>query len=164
MVYWTAARDETTERMVDPYHLALIGDSWYLIGYCHWRREVLTFATARVRSARLTEEAFKHPAISGSRTIWQAVFACFVARRRHWVVLRFGREVAGRVKEKIWHTSQKTETAGDGGLIVRFQVSDLREVLGWALSWGADCEVLEPGEFREMMKREVAELGIKYRE
>ena len=52
----------------------------------------------------------------------------------------------------------------DGGVQVRFEVTDLREVLGWALSLGADCEVLEPGGFREMMKREVAELRMKYRE
>ena len=37
MVYWTASRNETTRRVVDPYDLALVDGDWYLVGYCHER-------------------------------------------------------------------------------------------------------------------------------
>jgi predicted DNA-binding transcriptional regulator YafY len=59
---------------------------------------------------------------------------------------------ASRVAEKHWHPSQTLEPQPDGSLIVRFQVTDLREIKGWVLSWGKDCEALEPEEFRTAMR------------
>jgi hypothetical protein len=44
MVYWTASRNATTSRDLDPYHLALVGDDWCVIGHCHRRGEVLVFS------------------------------------------------------------------------------------------------------------------------
>jgi proteasome accessory factor B len=164
LVYWTASRDDITERTVDPYHLALVGDTWYLIGYCHLRRAILMFATARVRSARQTGASFIRPADFQIDSYLLGSFRALRGSGRHSVLLHFNRRVAGRVKERIWHQSQKLELASGGGLLVRFEVSDLREVLAWALSWGADCEVLEPPEFRELMKREVSKMGMPYRE
>jgi predicted DNA-binding transcriptional regulator YafY len=62
MVYWTAGRNETTQRAVDPYDLVLIEDGWYAVGYCHLRAAVRMFAVQRVRSVRDTGEAFDRPA------------------------------------------------------------------------------------------------------
>lgn len=38
--YWTASRDEETDREVDPYHLASVDGQWYLVGFCHLRGAV----------------------------------------------------------------------------------------------------------------------------
>jgi predicted DNA-binding transcriptional regulator YafY len=32
LLYWTASRDETNRRVVDPYHLAAVDGDWFLIG------------------------------------------------------------------------------------------------------------------------------------
>jgi predicted DNA-binding transcriptional regulator YafY len=162
MTYWTASRDDMTERTIDPYHVALIGESWYVIGYCHLREQVLTFATARVRSARLTGDIFSRPDDFRIEAYLDGGFRACRGHGHYRVVLRFSREVAGRVEEKVWHKSQRMEPASDGGLIVRLELSDLREVLSWALSWGADCEVLEPREFREMVADELERVRRQY--
>jgi hypothetical protein len=36
------------------------------------------------------------------------------------------------------------EPARDGGIFLRFQVGDLREVKRWVMFWGADCRIVEP--------------------
>jgi len=76
----------------------------------------------------------------------------------HHVALRFAPESAGRVAEKQWHASQTLEPQPDGSLIVRFQVTDLREIKRWVLSWGAECEVLEPRELCELIVRDLCQI------
>ncbi len=48
--YYAIGRDEELERTVDPYGLQLVGDEWYLIGFCHLRQAVRTFRLSRIRS------------------------------------------------------------------------------------------------------------------
>jgi predicted DNA-binding transcriptional regulator YafY len=160
--YWTASRDQLTHRAVDPYHLTLIDGSWFLIGYCHLRREVRMFSTVRVRSVRDTGETFTRPPDFRLEAYLQGSFRTVRGEGHHHVVLRFHPSAAGRVAERVWHSSQKTEPDSAGGLIVHFEVSDLREIKRWILSWGSDCEVLEPEEFRSMMASELREMLQRY--
>ena len=48
--YYSIGRNEEHQRHVDPYGLQLVGDEWYLIGYCHLRRGIRTFRLSRIRS------------------------------------------------------------------------------------------------------------------
>jgi proteasome accessory factor B len=152
MVYWTAGRNETRSRLFDPYHLTLIDDGWFVIGHCYYRREILVFAVQRVRSIREEGETFDLPADFRVEDYMGDSFRALRGEGRYRVVLRFTPEFAGRIAEKVWHRSQTSETANDGGLIVRFEVSDLREVKRWVMFWGTDCEVLEPNVLIEQIK------------
>ncbi len=60
--YYTAYRDETTVRDVDPYHLRYHHGAWYLIGYCHTRDCVRVFAIDRIISCNDTGNTFDIPA------------------------------------------------------------------------------------------------------
>ena len=154
MAYWTAGRNATSSRMFDPYHLALIDDGWYAIGHCHCRQEVLVFAVQRVRSVRETGETFDRPADFRVEDYMGGSFRAVRGEGHHRVVLRFTPEFAGRMAEKTWHPSQTSEGTADGGLLLRFEVSDLREVKRLVMFWGTDCEVLEPNELRDMIFRQ----------
>jgi predicted DNA-binding transcriptional regulator YafY len=39
--YWSVSQNRKTQRTVDPYHLTLIDADWYLIAYCHFRKELI---------------------------------------------------------------------------------------------------------------------------
>lgn len=155
IVYWSAFRDETARRRIDPYHLAAIDGDWYLLAYCHLREEVRMFAPARVRQLRETGGRFDRP------TEFRAADYLDVGFRKvrgsgpaQTVSLRFSPLVARYVREKTWHSSQKLEVHPDGGLILTLRVNHLVEVKRWALSFGAECEVLEPEELREEITHE----------
>ena len=62
LLYWTASRDQTCTRVVDPYHLATINGTWYLVAYCHLREEVLLFVPARIRRLHETGVKVQRPA------------------------------------------------------------------------------------------------------
>ncbi|NLY02408.1 MAG: WYL domain-containing protein [Rhodopirellula sp.] len=42
------------------------------------------------------------------------------------------------------------------------ELSDLREIKRWVLWWGAEVEVVEPEELREMVREEVERVGRMY--
>jgi predicted DNA-binding transcriptional regulator YafY len=61
MRYFTASRNVTTRREVDPYHLHYAAGALYLVAYCHRRRDVLLFAVDRIRSLTNTDHPYQMP-------------------------------------------------------------------------------------------------------
>lgn len=158
MVYWTASRNETTSRFFDPYELSLVEDGWYVFGYCHRAATVRMFAVQRVRSLCETGESFDRPAGFRAADFMKGSFRALRGDGDHDVVLRFGPQAAGWIREKTWHASQVLEEQSDGSVIVRFHVNELRTVRRWVMYWGSDCEAIEPQELREMIMNEVRQM------
>jgi predicted DNA-binding transcriptional regulator YafY len=162
--YFTASRDQETAREVDPYHLASVDGQWYLVGHCHLRGEVRMFAPGRIRALEPTGATFEPPA--GFRIDDYLSMSFAVLRggegEVHRVRLRFTGEAVKYVQERPWHASQTLEPVGDGGLLLSMELGHLREVERFALSWGADCEVLEPAELRERVARHLAKASAPY--
>jgi proteasome accessory factor B len=163
LVYWTASRDRTCRRVVDPYHLASIDGHWYLVGYCHLREDVRMFVPGRIRQMRETGERFERPAdfriadyLDGS---FRAVRGSGPPRR---VRLRFAPAAARYVRERSWHPTQRLKERGDGGVELTLRLTHFLEVKRWALSYGADCEVLEPAALREEVREAVRRMGEVY--
>ena len=61
MPYFSASRDSTTRREVDPYHLWFAAGGLYLIAYCHLRKDVRLFAVERIRTIALTDHPYQMP-------------------------------------------------------------------------------------------------------
>jgi predicted DNA-binding transcriptional regulator YafY len=162
--YWSASRDEETRREVDPYHLAWVDGQYFLIGFCHLRNEVRMFAAPRVRSLEPTGATFAPP--EGFRVDDYLAGSLAVMRGKegeaYHVLLRFTGGAVRYVAERAWHPSQTAEPAPGGALLVGLTLSHLREVERWALSWGADCVVLEPPELRDRVARAVAKAHALY--
>lgn len=62
MIYFSYSSGDRRKRRVNPYALVFRGNTWYMIGYCHVRREIRTFRVARMEGVRATEENFEYPA------------------------------------------------------------------------------------------------------
>ena len=56
--YHTQSRDETTDRVVDPYRLHNNRGDWYLIAYCHLRGAVRDFLLHRIEDAVPRQQHF----------------------------------------------------------------------------------------------------------
>jgi predicted DNA-binding transcriptional regulator YafY len=60
-VRYLSQQREQTERGIDPYGLAYLGGSWYVVAYCHLRRERRSFRLDRIQSAALLPASFARP-------------------------------------------------------------------------------------------------------
>ena len=56
--YSSPARNEMTERRVDPYHLFNYMGTWHLIGYCHMRKDIRTFKINRIKNPEILKDTF----------------------------------------------------------------------------------------------------------
>ena len=165
MVYWTAGRNDTQRRTVDPYHLFLApDDDWCLVGHCHLRNAIRLFKVQRVRAAAETGACFLRPAGFSARAYMAQSFGTIRGDGDFQVVLRFTPAYAGLIAEKQWHVSQVVEPQPDGTLILRLHVNDLREIGRWVMYWGPECEVLEPPELIAMVIADLQAVGRIYRQ
>jgi len=165
MVYWTAGRNETQRRTIDPYDLVLApDDDWCLIGHCHLRNAIRLFKVQRVRSVEETGECFRRPPGFRAREYMAETFGTIRGDGDYHVVLRFTPAYAGRIAEKQWHPSQVLEPQSDGSLIVRLHVNDLRLIERWVMYWGPECQALEPAELIAMVVADLQAVGRIYQE
>lgn len=163
IVYYTMSRKKETKRKVDPYRVWFFNGTFYLIGLCHMRNEVRIFALDRIKLLHQTRESFDIPEGFSLEEFTRPSFGVFqgpLTRVRIW----FSPEVAGYVKEKVWHESQSIQEQKDGSIIFEAEVAGTDEIGYWVLGWGSHAEVLEPESLREEIRAEVESLTGRYYE
>jgi predicted DNA-binding transcriptional regulator YafY len=163
--YRSYTKDETTERTFAPYFIepSGIGYACYVIGYDELREAIRTLKVERVYEARLTEERFTIPeSFNPQRLLASAWGVIWRDEGEIEVMLRFAPSVVRRVRESIWHHSQRIEDLPDGSCLFIVKVGSTQEVKPWIRGWGAAVEVLAPPKFREEIITEVREMAQVY--
>jgi predicted DNA-binding transcriptional regulator YafY len=153
MRYYSASRDATSRREVDPYRLWYAAGALYLVGYCHLRKSVRMFAVERIRSLAITNHPYQMPL---GFDLEAYVRDALVVMRGEpvEVELLFDRATAAWVRDRQWHPSQRLEQGKRGELRMFLRVADTRELLGWILSFGACVRILRPESLREKVRAE----------
>jgi predicted DNA-binding transcriptional regulator YafY len=163
---YEAAGGEKRRARVRPYFLEpdAAGRSVYLIGHDETVDAMRTYKVERIRSATVTADRYEIPAdfdpdrwLAHSWGIWSSDGTQVVEVR-----LRFDASVAHRVRESIWHRSQRLVELDDGRVELIVQVAGIVEIRPWIMSWGDAVEVLEPPELREVVATAVRRLAERY--
>jgi len=153
---------------VHPYFLEpdAAGRSVYLIGFDETVKAMRTYKVERIRSSTLTTDRYQIPDdfdpdrwLAHSWGIWSSDTTATAN-----VVLRFEASVAHRVREAVWHRSQKVRELPDGRLELSVTVAGIVEIRPWILSWGDGVEVLSPPELREAVAMAVRGAATRYQE
>jgi predicted DNA-binding transcriptional regulator YafY len=158
MRYYSASRNTTTRREVDPYRLWYAAGALYLIAYCHWRRDVRLFAVDRIRSLTITDHPYQMPLGFDVEAYVQD--ALVVMRgERVTVELLFSKSAAPWVKDRVWHPSQNLTPLRGGSLKMTLAVADTPELVGWILSFGTAVRVVRPEALRERVREEARKIA-----
>jgi len=157
MRYFSASRNNTGRREVDPYHLWFAGGGLYLIAYCHLRKDVRLFAVERIRSIALTDHPYQMPLGFNVQEYVQDALNVMRGRRIE-VELLFSKKAAAWVKDKSWHPSQETSLLKDGRLRMILKVADNDELVGWILSFGGQVRAVGPEALRHKVKEEAKKI------
>ena len=157
MRYYSASRDKTNRRDVDPYHLWYMAGALYLIAYCHLRRDVRMFTIDRIRLMTVTNQPCQ---MLLNFDLGAYLRDALVVMRGNplAVVLRFNRPTAAWVKDRQWHPSQHVAMHKDGSLTMTLQVANTRELVGWILNFGSGVRVLRPETLREKVREEARKI------
>jgi predicted DNA-binding transcriptional regulator YafY len=161
IVYYTMSRKKETRRRVDPYRILFFNGTFYLIGHCHMRDEVRIFALDRIRMLHQTGLSFQVPEDFSFEEFMKPSFGVFQGEPMR-VRIRFDPEVAGYVREKIWHESQEIHPQEDGSVIFEAEVAGADEIRFWIMNWGSRAVVLEPESLRDEIRLEAETLLKRY--
>lgn len=162
--YASASSGKITKRELEPFHLRYFEGAWYVVGYCYLRQEIRTFAIDRICEIKETGKRFS----SGTKenfnpdTYFGSSWRLERGDRLEKIVLRFTPEQARYIRERTWHTSQKTYDEEDGSLILEFYLSGTAEIKRWLMQFGAQVEVLEPFELRDSVVKEAEKMLEMY--
>ena len=157
---------ERRRARVRPYFLEpdAAGRSVYLIGFDETIGAMRTYKVERIRSSTLTADRYEIPEefdpdrwLAHSWGIWSSD-TTEVAQVR----LRFDASVAARVRESVWHRSQRLTELPDGRVELQLSVAGIVEIRPWILTWGDAVEVLEPPELREVVASTVRRAAARY--
>jgi len=116
MRYFSAGRNATNRREVDPYRLRYVDGGLYLIAYCHWRKDVRMFAVERIKSLTRTDNPYQMPL---RFDIDAYVEDALVAMRgeRITVELKFDKATAAWEKDRIWHPISRRDRSRTGSCL-----------------------------------------------
>ncbi len=147
IVYRAASTSKVTQRKVDPYHVHMSKGGFYLIGYCHVRREIRTFAMERVQDCRLLDESFEMRHDFDLQDYLRNAFQLMTGQPRK-ITVRISSSAAHIVRERMWHPSQEIQELLDGGVEITLRVPINYEIVSWILGFGPAAEVLQPSDLR----------------
>lgn len=146
MTYWTASRDEVSERLVSPQHLFNEHGDWFLVAFDHDREALRTFRVDRIQDLAATGEQAVVVDVGASPTSrgWAADEALprvtlRIAPRARWIVERY--------------PVDEVTPAGDGGdaaVTATLPVMSERWLERLLLRAGGDVTVVSPVEWRDL--------------
>lgn len=159
ILYSALSTGNETRRLVDPYQVWAMNGSFYLIGRCHLRGSVRTFAMDRIKELNVLEETFHLPKEFSLDDYLQTAFRVMTGKPET-VRVWFRASAAQVVKERIWHPTQEIREQGDGSIIITMEVPINYEVIAWILGFGSAAEVVEPSSLRKQVTSELR-AGLK---
>jgi predicted DNA-binding transcriptional regulator YafY len=144
LAYWVPARDELTQRDVDPVRLQL-GDPTYLQGWCHLTDSMRTFRLDRVLEATVLDVPADPPSQAQPTELPRPGVPWRAGPDDHVVVLDLAADARWVVD---YHPVESASEQPGGALRVVLRTPDL----GWArrlvLRLGGRASVVEPVELR----------------
>jgi proteasome accessory factor B len=162
--YRKPGENRSAHRRVQPYHLAYRENLWYLVGFDVERGALRTFAVPRISNVRVGKTGFSRPEGFSPEKFFANALGILGGEGNYTVVIRFGAEVADRVREREWHESQQIRDLPSGGLELSMRLGALAEVEQWVLGWGPMAEVIKPAALRERLRKAAKVLSQMYDE
>ena len=144
LTYFVPARDETTERDVDPMRVLLVDGRWYLEGWCRRAEDVRLFRLDRVEALTVLDVAAEVPAAAAERDLVEGLFVASpadvlvtleLAPPAHWVI--------------DYYPVEEVVELPDDRLLVRLRVADDGWLRQLALRLGGALRVVDPPDLAE---------------
>lgn len=161
IIYRAASTAKVTQRKVDPYHVHMAKGGFYLIGYCHHRREIRTFAVERIRECTVLDERFEMRSDFDLDDYLKNAFQLMTGQPRK-IAIRIAPAAAHIVRERMWHPTQQIQELLDGGVEISFEVPINYEIISWILGFGPAAEVLEPSDLRNRIASDLETAARQY--
>ena len=144
-------------RRINPLHAVCQKGNWYVMGFCHDKKDIRVFNFSRMQNVTESKEKFDIPDdFNPDKYFDKEIGIWLSATKKYTVELLISAEIGTFALERSWNKNQKVEQREDGSVWVSFETTQLPEVKRWVLGQGKTVKVLGPDELIEQVKEEVA--------
>jgi predicted DNA-binding transcriptional regulator YafY len=145
ILYRKPRENEGDWRRIEPYGLVCKAGTWYLVAYCHTRRDFRTFRVDRILEVEVREDAVRSRPSFNLHDYWEASKERF---RSEMPSLTVTMQVTPAVLRWL-PGATVVRQEDDGRSIVQVSFPVREAAVAYALSRGPDLVVLNPPEVRE---------------
>ena len=145
-----------TVRTVEPYQIVLKGSHWYFQGYCRKREDFRLFRLSRISNLQMTRATFS------PRDYQKPVldFGDILKTMQTTIKLRVQKSAMDRLLD--FCTCEHAVPDGEEHYIVNFPFIENEYYYDILISFGDQCECLEPLYVRAEMKRRIQNMAVLY--
>ncbi|WP_276854438.1 helix-turn-helix transcriptional regulator [Enterocloster lavalensis] len=145
-----------TVRTVEPYQIVLKGSHWYFQGYCRKREDFRLFRLSRISNLQMSRETFS------PRDYQKPVldFGDILKTMQTTIKLRVQKSAMDRLLD--FCTCERAVPDGEEHYIVNFPFIENEYYYDILISFGNQCECLEPPHVRAEMKRRIQNMAALY--
>ncbi len=154
VAYYSFNSRRTKAYDLDPYRLVYYRGGLYLYARAQEYGEVRTFAVERVQKVEVLDQGFEVPADFSPTEYARSAFGIF-GGKAETVELVFDASIAGYVRERNWHESQKLDDAADGGVRLTLEVAPSFDLKSWVKGFLPHVRVERPASLRAEIAREI---------
>jgi predicted DNA-binding transcriptional regulator YafY len=152
-----------SERTVDPYGFIISGGRIYLVAYDHTRQDKRVFAIDSVQLPEALGQTFSKPQdFNVEEFAATSISGVLHSDQTSEVRVRFGPRVAKAAMAARVVSERAIERAADGSVDITYQVSDVDELLRWALGWGEQAQIVGPAPVRQRMRELLDAIRRRY--
>ncbi|MFQ6082261.1 MAG: helix-turn-helix transcriptional regulator [Candidatus Aminicenantia bacterium] len=151
LTYHSFTKDESTERVVEPFQLIHYDGRWHVLGFCRLRGQHRDFRLDRINKLTILQETF-------DRKINEEVNEELGSIE---VKILFKPEILRWVWERL-HFGYVDKKETSKGTIMSFRIRDFRQILSWILSWGEDAIVLYPESLCRIIQNKTQKILANY--
>lgn len=160
MRYYSASRNRTKDYTVHPYRVVHAHGGLYLLAWVPEYSEVRTFAIERIKRLSLQEQRFELQAELAADAFEHSLGVNRGTPEK--IVILFASRIAGYIRERTWHKSQKLEDVADGGVRMTLHVCADPALRTWVLGFGAFAKVESPSSLAEDILEQLEEARDAY--
>ena len=154
IAYYSFNSRKTKSYTLDPYRVVYYHGGLYLYARAHEYGEVRTFAVERTERIEVLDGTFEIPADFNVSEYARGAFG-IAGGKAEPVEVVFDGEMAGYIRERVWHESQSLEDRADGSVVLRMNVAPGWELRSWIKGFLPYARVVQPASLREEIARDL---------
>ncbi len=157
--YYSAYKQETTQREAEPIGLFYYGQAWHFIGWCRLRKDYRDFRLDRIRRLIILEDRFDdsiHPSLT------EYIAQLTQELELQEAIVSFDPEMARFMQSQKYYYGFVSQEEHEGRIRMRFLSAHLQSLGRWLLMYTNAARVESPDLLKEIMVRLLGELNEHY--
>lgn len=140
---YSNVKGEQNTRRVEPLKLCFKGGAWYLYGYCKERLDFRFFKLRRMKKLEITGDVVEKKATGRVLKVENYFSEEYVKLKLH---------LSSKIAYRVYEEFESYEKLEDGSFIAEIDYPKGEWIFYYILTFGENCEVLEPEYVRKDMK------------